>query len=375
MTNLPTIWIVDRDPRRRAALAQLAGSEHPSVLGAPEDSSFGSAALPRVVVVGLSSDFEVELDFVHRLRPRVGDCGWILIAQAGDSDEPARLFDTLEARILTWPPPPSEFRRAIRSLRRVRAVAPLSQRTGSESLSARFARWFSGDELHWLLRMLDPSLAAMPVLVRGEPGTGRRLLARYIHAFGSEPGAAFVPLFCEGVQTASQLLSQLNVTSLHVPGQSPPDAITIWLDEVDHLPPTIQQYVHSWIDFGLPGAVGLSHLRVRWTASAGEEFAERPERQLEAGLEQALSGLVVPLAPLRNHPDTIARFVADTSAAWCEERGSRPREFDAEAQAALALYPWPGNLRELETVVIRTLASSASQIVTPAELRFDTNLT
>jgi len=373
MSNPATIWIVDRDPRHRAAMARLAGIEHHSVLGAPEDSCFNSAALPRVVIVGLSSDCEAELDFVHRLRSRVGDCGWILIAQPGDNDEPQRLFDTLDARLFSWPPPASDLRRTIRSLLRMRDAAPLSQRTGREALSARFARWFSGDELHWLLRTLDPSLASVPILVRGEAGTGRRLLARYIHAFGSEPGAAFVPVFCEGVETAGQLLKQLDIEGLHAEGQPPPRAITIWLDAVDRLPTDLQRRLHGWVDFGLPAGSGLSHLRIRWTASAGEEASEQAGQQLEVELSQALSGLVVRLAPLREQPAAIERFVHNTVDAWCEEHRSRPREFDAKALQTLLEFPWPGNLRELEGVVTRTLAGCGSQTVTPQELRFDTD--
>ena len=379
MTNPATIWIVDRDPRRRAALERLCGGETHAVLGAPEDSLFTAAALPGVIVLGLSSDFEAELDFVHRLRGRVGECGWILISHAGDGAELARLFDTLDARVLSWPPPADELRREIRALARVRSVAPLSQRTGREALSARFARWFSGDELHWLLRTLDPSLSSVPILVRGEVGTGRGLLARYIHAFGSEPGAAFAPVFCEGVATAGELLSQLDPGNLHPAGQpttgsatrSGTGCVTIWLDQVDRLPKAIQQQLRAWIEFGVPTHAGLSPLRIRWTAGAGEQAAEEPGQQLEAGLSEALSGIAIRLAPLRERPGVIARFAHDTAAAWCEERGSRPREFDPEAVQALERYPWPGNLRELEAVVTRTLANSAAPTISPAELCFD----
>jgi len=366
-----TIWIVDRDPRRRTALARLAGSVHHTVSGAPEDSQFASAALPSVVLIGLSSSFETELDFVHRMRERAGDCGWILIAPEGDRSELERLFDTLEAKVLSWPPPTGELRHAIRSLARVRTAAPLSQRSGRESLSARFARWFSGDELHMLLRTLDPSLATVPILVRGETGTGRRLLARYIHAFGSEPSASFAPLFCEGVQTASQLLSQLDVAGPRSPGQPTSNAITIWLDEVDRLPLAIQKQLHGWIHFGAPADANLSNLRIRWTASTGEEASECPGRRLDPGLAQALSGLVVRLAPLRDQPAAIERFVHDTARSWCEERGSHLREFDSESLRELMLYPWPGNLSELESVIVRTLANSASPTITPLELSFD----
>jgi DNA-binding NtrC family response regulator len=371
MMNPATIWIVDRDPRRRAALERLSGSEYSPVLGAPEDSLFTEAARPRVVVLGLSSDFEAELDFVQRLRGRVGACGWILISRAGDGAELARLFDTLDARVLSWPPSARELRREIRALARMRSVAPLSQRTGRESLSARFARWFSGDELHWLLRTLDPSLSSVPILVRGETGTGRGLLARYIHAFGSEPGATFAPVFCEGVSTARELLSQLDIEHLRASRQATPSAITIWLDHVDRLPRALQQQLQAWIEFGVPGHAGLSPLRIRWTAGAGEESAEEPGRQLEASLAEALSGIVIRLAPVRDQPGLVDRFVRDTAAAWCQERGSRPREFDPDAVRALELYPWPGNLRELESVVNRTLAGSAAPMIGPSQLCFD----
>ena len=68
---MPRLWIVHREPRTRAALARLAAAPHDALLGAPGDPGFASAEPPEVVLLGLAAPFEAELEFAHRLAPRL----------------------------------------------------------------------------------------------------------------------------------------------------------------------------------------------------------------------------------------------------------------------------------------------------------------
>jgi signal transduction histidine kinase len=72
--------------------------------------------------------------------------------------------------------------------------------------------------------------------------------------------------------------------------------------------------------------------------------------------------------PLRERPEQIARVVDATARAWCAARGARHRRFGEDAIAVLEEYPWPGNLAELEGVVIETLAAGAADPIRADDL-------
>ena len=76
---MSTLWIVHRDPRLRGALARLGGVEAEAVLGAPGDRLFEAAHPAEVVLLGISGDFEAELEFVHKFAARLRHASWLLI--------------------------------------------------------------------------------------------------------------------------------------------------------------------------------------------------------------------------------------------------------------------------------------------------------
>ncbi len=360
-----TIWIIHRDAQHRATLARIAGAGDSTVLGAPTDRLFESASPPGAVVLGLSGDFEQELDFVHRFGSRLRRSAWILLAPVGDLDEVRRLFDTLRARLIAYPPSPLELRRALRAALQRRTADSLSSRKGRDTLRDRFARWFADLELPELMRAIDPRLSQLPLLIRGEEGTGRALLARYVHAFGGSGEEAFIPVNCREITRAEDLLRQIDGSA----AANHNEAWTIWLEDVDCLPLPLQRLVRDWIEFGLPdGTLRASELR--WIAGAGDDGDLDADPGLDPRLTQALSGLTVRIPPLRERRERIEAFTADTALAWCSTYGERLRRFSRDAVQLLNDYPWPGNFRELEAVVIRTLSFSSSDPLLPVHLRF-----
>ena len=66
-------------------------------MGAPDDVGFTQASPPRTVLLGLTDDYEAELEFAHRFGRRHADARWIVLAGAGELEEAARLFDGLPA--------------------------------------------------------------------------------------------------------------------------------------------------------------------------------------------------------------------------------------------------------------------------------------
>jgi DNA-binding NtrC family response regulator len=346
------------------ALVRLAAADD-ALIGAPSDPRFGDAAPPRVVLLGLAGDFEPELEFARRVSPRLRESAWILVLDPRLAEEARRLFDSISARFVGYPPEAAALRTMIRDATEGAAASPLplSQRAGRDALATRFARWFADLELPELLRALDPRLADVPVLVRGEPGTGRGTLARYIHAFGGTSDGALVHLPCAD-ETASEAL--LSAMAAETRGPRAERAYTLWLDEVDRLAPDAQRRLAGWLEYG-PPAGSLPALRRRWIATAGEEGV--PGRGIEPALLQALAGISLRIPPLRERTDFLPNLVRNTADAWCRARGEAPRRFGEDALAALEEYPWPGNLRELEAVVSQSLAAGTANPLGPEDLR------
>ncbi|MBW2272207.1 MAG: hypothetical protein JRG96_02980 [Deltaproteobacteria bacterium] len=368
MRTPSTLWIVHRDPQRRAALSRLAGAGQDVVLGAPTDGLFETANQADVVVMGLSGSFESELEFAHRMGPRQGRSMWILLPDASGAAEARRLFDTLPSEIIPYPPDTRTLRRSIHSALHRLGTDPLSRRQERDVLAARFSRWFADLDLPGLLRALDPQLASIPLLIRSESGCGRSLLARYVHAFGGTGDSVFVHIACREATGLQDLLDQAAAPGLSAarPGW------TVFLEDVDHLSSTLQRKVQDWIDFGLPEGVPRG-AKVRWIASASDDeglmdgFAAH---ELELSLAQALCGLEIRIPPLRERPHAIAPLVGQTAAAWCRGRSLRVRRFSSEAVELLEGHPWPGNLRELSAVVESSLALSSADPLLARQLHF-----
>jgi DNA-binding NtrC family response regulator len=359
---MATLWIVHRDERARGALARLTGTGAEAVLGSPSDPRFETVAAPDLVILGLAGDLEIELEFTHRHLPRLPGAAWLLVANPVDVDEARRLFDALPAEILVWPPKPADVQQRLRSALAHRGADPLSERRVRDALAASFARYFGDLEMPELLRSLDPRLASVPLLVRGEPGTGRRLLAHYVHAFGGTTGGAFATIACACVRTRAELESELERAGESEAARS---ALTLCFEEVDRLPLLLQRELRDWVQIAPPATAQRSR-RLRVVATAGEGDAS-----LDPSLAAALSGLVIRIPPLRERPASIPAFAADVSRSWARARGERPRQFSREALDALAAMPWSGNHRELEGVLGRTLAAGSSDPIGVADLRFD----
>ncbi len=363
---MPPLWIIHRDPRQRAALVRLAAADE-AVVGAPGDPRFDAAAPPRVVLLGLSGDFEAELEFARRSLRRLRESAWILLLDPRLVGEARRLFDAISARFVGYPPEAAVLRAMIRdaAARPVISPLPLSQRSGRAALGARFSRWFADLEIPELLRALDPRLAEVPILIRGEPGTGRGTLARYIHAFGGTSDGAFVHLPCSSETGAGDLLAAI---ASEARGPRAERACALWLEDVDRLPAELQSRLEGWIDYG-PPAGSLGTARLRWIGTADEREDDR--RGVAPGLLRALTGLSIRIPPLRERLDFLPNLANNSASAWCSERGAPTRRFGEDALAVLEEYPWPGNLRELEAVVAQSLASGTSNPITPEDLRID----
>ena len=356
---MPQLWIVHRQDRERAALVRLAGASGAAV-GRPGDPHFDQAAPADVVVMGLAGDWEAELEFAHRQRARLPAARWVLVGDRADAEAARELFDRLSLDFLPYPPHPDALRRLAGPARAARRPA-LSERARRESVAARFSLWLGGLERPVLLRALDPRLAGVSLLVRGERGSGRETAIRYVHEFGGTAEGWLAHVACDPDTSVEEIARELGALGRTRPGLS---SVAVWLDEPARLRARTQRELAVWLKAGAPPAARTPTLR--WLASVDETGPD-----LDPDLSRALGTLELRLPPLRERVDEIETIASGTARAWARAHGERPRSFAPDALAVLREYPWPGNLRELEAVVEQSLASTARDPLGPDDLELD----
>ncbi len=217
------------------------------------------------------------------------------------------------------------------------------------------------------------------LLIRGEKGTGKRTLARAIHAWSKWSDGPFVTVSCPGLSLehmGSELFG-------HVRGAFPAaldesagkiaaaEGGTLFLDEVGALPAELQFRLLRFIDDQRYERAGDAETR-----SADVRVAAATSRDLEAAVASGafrpellfrLSVIELTLPPLRQRRDLSA--LADHFLAFFAlQTGNRLTGFTPEARAALVQHTWPGNLRELRNAIERVAILGAGPEVTLADL-------
>jgi DNA-binding NtrC family response regulator len=213
----------------------------------------------------------------------------------------------------------------------------------------------------------------IPVLVRGETGTGKELIARALHQFGSNPSGAFVPLNC-GAIPESLLESELfghrkgSFTGADRDHRGAIEAArdgTIFLDEVGELPPTLQVKLLRFLQSGEVRAVGAENaveVPVRVVAATNRDLrAEAEAGEFREDFYYRLAAYEIVLPPLRERQSDIPLLVEHFRRRHQEnlDINELPTAGPAVIEA-LKAHPWPGNVRELEHVVQRAIVDSGS---------------
>jgi DNA-binding NtrC family response regulator len=221
-------------------------------------------------------------------------------------------------------------------------------------------------ELWTIVERVAPSI--LPVLLLGETGVGKEVVAEGVHKSSRRAAAPFVALNC-GALSESLLESELFghergafTGATHAkPGLlETANGGTLFLDEVGELSPTLQVKLLRVLEERrvLPvGAVTARATDVRFIAATNKDLGSDVEAgRFRSDLFFRLSGLVLSIPPLRERRDEIEpllrRFLADA----CRRAGiSSEPTVTPEAWAWLRAHDWPGNVRELRNIVERAL--------------------
>jgi NtrC-family two-component system response regulator AlgB len=203
------------------------------------------------------------------------------------------------------------------------------------------------------------------ILLRGESGTGKGVVARAIHARSPRAAAPFVTVHCPSLST------ELLETELfgHVRGAftgavqdtvgkvAAAEGGTLFLDEVGDLPLTLQPKLLRLLQEKRYERVGEASTRssdVRIIAATNHNLEEAVAKgTFREDLFYRLNVIDVTLPPLRQRPEDVLPLAMHLLQFFSRQSGKQVSEFTEEARNALVRHPWPGNVRELRNAVER----------------------
>ncbi|XXZ33937.1 sigma 54-interacting transcriptional regulator [Sorangium sp. So ce321] len=229
------------------------------------------------------------------------------------------------------------------------------------------------------IRQLSPSDATL--LVTGETGTGKELVARHIHALSHRRGRPFVAVNC-GAWSESLVESELfghekgaftGATTSKAGWFEAADGGTLFLDEIGDLSLPLQVKLLRVLQEREVVRLGSRQpipIDVRLIAATNVDLeAAVTARKFREDLFYRLNVATLALPPLRERPGDIlplARYFVDL---YAQRLGSAPAALTAEAAARLLEHPWPGNIRELENAIHHALLVCKGSQIAVADLR------
>ncbi len=221
----------------------------------------------------------------------------------------------------------------------------------------------------------------VPVLVTGETGTGKSLVARIIHDEGPRGSSPFCTVNCSGIPEGlfeSELFGHRRGAFTGALEQrsglfQQADGGSLFLDEVGELPPGQQAKLLTAIEDGEVRRVGDDRARpvdVRIICATSRDLgADLAAGTFRRDLFHRVAVLACPLPPLRSRPADIPLLARHFLRRSARRHGHPEPRLSTEAYAVLAAHGWPGNLRELAHVIEAAVIVSGGAVLTADRVR------
>jgi two-component system, NtrC family, nitrogen regulation response regulator NtrX len=205
--------------------------------------------------------------------------------------------------------------------------------------------------------------ADLPVLITGDNGTGKEVVARNLHLRGPRAGGPFVPVNCAAIPSElieSELFGHEkgSFTGAHerrIGHFQAAHGGTLFLDEIGDMPPAAQAKVLRALETREISRVGGSDpilVDIRVVAATNADLAAAvEEKTFRVDLFYRLNVLPVHIPPLREHPDDVPLLAQHFLAEIARRTGRRPRSLDPAAVTLLRSLPYPGNVRQLRNIL------------------------
>ena len=365
---LRSLLLVDADPGERRLVSATASRAGWSVVSAAcGESAAGLLQGPhgREVRAALMSSWDPATGpgLIAAMRSVRPELAVIVLADAGSIDLAVEAMRAGASDFLAKPVAPERLLEALNAHRdRRRAageLAPLSEKLAPD-LALEELIGAAPDFRAALAVAAKAARNRLPILISGEPGTGRETFARAIHAASLRARGPIIQVDCKAV--AANIID--STLFGHVAGAFPgafsekvgaivqADGGTLLLDDIGELPAETQATLDRVLATGEVrpvGCNGSNSVDVRLIATTSralpDDFDER--------LAQRVTTTCVSIPPLRDRASDIPPLARHLLARIAEHRGMKPLSIGNDALAVLMRYGWPGNVRQLAGVLFR----------------------
>lgn len=383
-----TVLIVDDDPVQlrllEAMLAKLGfdvvsvdnGAYALDRLAGANADKFGVVVLD-LVMPGMGG-----LEVLEAMRKRSMSASVIVLTAQGSIEMAVSAMRAGAFDFVVKPVAPERLRTAIDAALKVETVESEQRRRRARAEpGVTFADFvFQSAAMDRVLRLSrKASETDIPVLVEGESGVGKELVARAIGAASARKGKPFVTVNCgaipdtlvESILFGHEKGSFTGATDKHVGKFVEADGGTLFLDEVGELPPSAQVKLLRAVQEGEIDPVGARtsvKVDIRLISATHRDLIQMvKDGDFREDLYYRLNVFPIHVPALRMRRDDIPLLVQHFLARACEQTGRQVVGLDARAMELLVACDWPGNIRQLENALLRAVVLADGDQLTEAE--------
>ncbi|MEO8083660.1 MAG: sigma-54 dependent transcriptional regulator [Ardenticatenales bacterium] len=378
-----TILIIDDDAAIRALVREYVADLAPDIAvvtaenGAEAVARFAEAS-PDVVLLDMRLPDMDGLDVLARLRT-AGTVPIIVITADSSSSRTIRAIQAGAYDYLVKPLEPDTVRHVVlRALdhRRLASAAPALPEAGERDARERIVG-ASGPMQNVYKLVGRVAGSDIPVLITGETGTGKELVAETLHANSARRRGPMIRVNCAALPESlleSELFGHEKGAFTGAMDRRKgrfelADGGTIFLDEVGDIAPSVQKKLLRVLQFGEFERVGgqvTVHADVRVVAATNVDLeAAVAAGRFREDLYYRLNVIRIDMPPLRERADDVPALVAHFLDRYRHRPGAAPTKISEDAMQTLLGHDWPGNVRELENAVQRSVVLANDRVITP----------
>ena len=370
------VLIIEDDPAQRRILEEMVrrfgcdpmpldgGAKALEVLKSPSGGSI------ELIILDLNMPGMDGLEFLERLQAVRGDLPVIVQTAQGSIETVVRAMRAGADDFVVKPISPERLKISIQNLLKVNAlteeVKRLNKRVGGALTFNDLIATSSamGNVLRLGRRGAQSNI---PILIEGESGVGKEMIARAIQGESERSGRPFVAVNCgalpenlvESILFGHEKGAFTGATQRHPGKFQEADGGTLFLDEVAELPLELQVKLLRAIQEGEIDPVGARRpvkVNIRLISATNRNMIEMVKAgQFREDLYYRLNVFPIMVPPLRQRSEDIPELVAHFITRFAAEEGRKVRGIAPEALDMLKGYSWPGNVRQLENTVFRAM--------------------
>ncbi|HQM48485.1 MAG TPA: sigma-54 dependent transcriptional regulator [Candidatus Hydrogenedentes bacterium] len=330
------------------------------------------------IVLDMELDEESDLDLVTYIRRQTPDTQLILIVEIAKLEKALAGIRRGAFFYLPKSSAPSDVALAVNKARR-----NLQTQTAIQDYEQDLFQEFIGDSKA-MKRVIEVITKVAPtdstVLILGESGTGKEIIANAVHRLSRRREMPFIAVNCAALPEQlleSEMFGHLKGAFTGADSNKrglfeEADGGTIFLDEVGEMSLATQAKLLRVLQNGEirpVGASSSSHVDVRVLAATNRNLEEAvAERRFREDLYFRLNVIQVRVPPLRERMDALPQLVGHFVSQMSRRFGKRVQGFDEQTQAYLRNYSYPGNVRELESIIAHAIIMADGDIIRARDL-------